>query len=209
MLMPSVSRIVLVATLACGAAVVSAQQMPNPYGPPVTLEAAKKIAAPALAEARKNGWTMAVAIVDPAGDLVYFERMDNTQLGSINTAINKARSAARFKRPTKVFQDMVASGGEGLRALGLEGASRRLEQRDLLGALRPRCHRRRCRHARRPDQLQLRFFRPGARRSTMDDRRWTMDDGRWTNSKAFGHTATFRARDTQSTPACICLPRAR
>ena len=122
MSMPSLSRFFLIATLACGAAAVSAQQMPNPYGPPVTLEAAKKIAAPALAEARKNGWTMAVAIVDPAGDLVYFERMDNTQLGSINTAINKARSAARFKRPTKVFQDMVASGGEGLRALGLEGA---------------------------------------------------------------------------------------
>ena len=56
------------------------------------------------------------------GDLVYFERMDNTQLGSVNTAILKARSSARFKRPTKSFQDMVASGGEGLRALGLDGA---------------------------------------------------------------------------------------
>ena len=116
------SRFLATLVLACGAAAVSAQQMPNPYGPPVTLEAAKKIAVPALAEARKNGWTMAVAIVDPAGDLVYFERMDHTQLGSVSTAISKARSATRFKRPTKVFQDMVASGGEGLRALGLEGA---------------------------------------------------------------------------------------
>jgi uncharacterized protein GlcG (DUF336 family) len=97
-------------------------QMSNPYGPPITLESARKIAQPAIAEARKNGWTMAVAIVDPAGDLVYFERMDNTQLGSVNTAIAKARSATRFKRPTKAFQDMVASGGEGLRALGLDGA---------------------------------------------------------------------------------------
>jgi glc operon protein GlcG len=122
MMSPRVFRVFLAVALACGTAAVSAQQLPNPYGPAITLDAAKKIAAPALAEARKNGWTMAVAIVDPAGDLVYFERMDNTQLGSINTAIAKARSSARFKRPTKVFQDMVASGGEGLRALGLEGA---------------------------------------------------------------------------------------
>ncbi|MCM3879983.1 MAG: heme-binding protein [Vicinamibacterales bacterium] len=125
--MKSLSRIVVLMLAGCG--VVFAQQKPvptgqmsNPYGPPVTLEAARKIAQPAIAEARKNGWTMAVAIVDPAGDLVYFERMDNTQLGSVNTAIAKARSAARFKRPTKAFQDMVASGGEGLRALGLDGA---------------------------------------------------------------------------------------
>jgi uncharacterized protein GlcG (DUF336 family) len=118
----SLSRLLTILVFACCAAAASAQQMSNPYGPPVTLEAAKKIAVPALAEARKNGWTMAVAIVDPAGDLVYFERMDNTQLGSVNTAILKARSAARFKRPTKSFQDMVAAGGEGLRALGLDGA---------------------------------------------------------------------------------------
>jgi glc operon protein GlcG len=116
------SGFLTVLAFACCATVASAQQMSNPYGAPVTLDAAKKIAAPALAEARKNNWTMAVAIVDTAGDLVYFERMDNTQLGSINTAILKARSAVRFKRPTRVFQDMVASGGEGLRALGLEGA---------------------------------------------------------------------------------------
>jgi glc operon protein GlcG len=129
MSLQSASRVFLVLTLACCAAVVSAQQKPvptgqmsNPYGPPILLEAAKKVAQPAIAEARKNNWTMAVAIVDPAGDLVYFERMDNTQLGSVNTAINKARSAARFKRPTKAFQDMVAAGGEGLRALGLDGA---------------------------------------------------------------------------------------
>jgi uncharacterized protein GlcG (DUF336 family) len=115
------SPLVLVLALACGAA-LSAQQMTNPYGAPISLETAKKIAPAALAEARKNGWTMAVAVVDPAGDLVYFERMDNTQLGSVNIAIAKARSSARFKRPTKVFEDMIASGGNGLRALGLEGA---------------------------------------------------------------------------------------
>jgi glc operon protein GlcG len=99
-----------------------AQQLPNPYGLSVTLDAAKKIALPALAEARKNSWTMAVAIVDGSGDLVYFEKMDNTQLGSVEMAIAKARSAARFKRPTKAFQDQLAAGGDGLRTLGLIGA---------------------------------------------------------------------------------------
>jgi uncharacterized protein GlcG (DUF336 family) len=65
---------------------------------------------------------MAVAIVDTAGNLVYFEKMDGTQTGSVKVAIEKARSAALFKRPTKVFQDALAAGGEGLRILRLEGA---------------------------------------------------------------------------------------
>ena len=97
-------------------------QMPNPYGTPISVAQAKKIAAPAIAEAVKNHWTIAVAIVDPAGNLVYYEKMDNTQLGSANVAIDKARSAARFKRPTKEFQDAVAGGGAGMRILALEGA---------------------------------------------------------------------------------------
>ena len=78
--------------------------------------------APALAEARKNSWTMAVAIVDTGGTLVYFEKLDNTQSGSAQVAINKARSAAQFKRPTKAFQDALAAGGEGLRILRIDGA---------------------------------------------------------------------------------------
>ena len=85
-------------------------------------EQAKPIAAAAIAEARKNQWTMAIAIVDIAGDLVYFERMDHTQVGSVDIAQAKARSAARFKRPTKAFQDALAAGGEGWRILSLEGA---------------------------------------------------------------------------------------
>jgi uncharacterized protein GlcG (DUF336 family) len=92
------------------------------YGTPITADAAKTVAAPALAEARRNQWSMAIAIVDIAGDLVYFERMDDTQVGSVNVAIDKARSAARFKRPTKAFQDALAAGGEGLRILALQGA---------------------------------------------------------------------------------------
>ena len=92
------------------------------YGTSINIETAKKAAAPALAEARKNQWSMAVAIVDTAGDLVYFEKMDDTQVGSVDVAIAKARSAARFKRPTKAFQDALAAGGEGLRILALNGA---------------------------------------------------------------------------------------
>jgi glc operon protein GlcG len=97
-------------------------QAPNPYGLPVSVENAKKAAAAAIAEARKNNWNMAVAVVDPGGTLVYYEKMDNTQLGSADVAIEKARTAAKFKRPSKVFQDLVAGGGAGLRILRLPGA---------------------------------------------------------------------------------------
>jgi uncharacterized protein GlcG (DUF336 family) len=65
---------------------------------------------------------MAIAIVDISGDLVYFERMDHTQVGSVDVAIAKARASARFKRPTKAFQDALAAGGEGWRILSLDGA---------------------------------------------------------------------------------------
>ena len=64
---------------------------------------------------------MAVAIADPSGMLVYFEKMDHTQNGSIAVAIGKARTSALFKRPTKAFQDNIAAGGEGLRTLAVEG----------------------------------------------------------------------------------------
>ncbi len=106
-----------------GMAIAQAQtQAPMPYGANVSLENAKKVAAPALAEAEKNHWNMAVAIVDTSGNLVYYEKMDNTQLGSANVAIDKARSAALYKRPTKAFQDALAAGGDGLRVLKLRDA---------------------------------------------------------------------------------------
>ena len=101
---------------------VALAQGPPSYGEAITLENAKKAAAPATAEARKNAWMMAVAIVDPGGNLVYFEKMDGTQIGSVTVAIDKARSAALFKRPTKAFQDTLAAGGEGLRILKIQGA---------------------------------------------------------------------------------------
>jgi glc operon protein GlcG len=115
-------KLAIAAAVAVGALGNAPAQMPNPYGAPISLENAKKAAAPALAEAAKNNWNMAVAIVDPSGNLVYYEKMDNTQLGSANVAIDKARSAALFKRPTKALQDALAAGGDGLRILRIQGA---------------------------------------------------------------------------------------
>ena len=96
--------------------------MPNPYGPPISLAQAKKAAAPAVDEARRDNLSIAVAVVDSAGALVYYEKMDNAMFGSARVAIDKARSAAAFKRPTKVFEDILASGAIGLRILRLPGA---------------------------------------------------------------------------------------
>jgi glc operon protein GlcG len=120
------AKLLLILTVLCCVTSALAQQTPSfyltPYGAPVSVETARKAATAAVAEARKNNWYMAVAVVDPSGDLVYYEKMDNTQLGSAKVAVNKARSAALFKRPTKLFQDAVAGGGVGLRVLSLEGA---------------------------------------------------------------------------------------
>src|SRR5262245_54351730 len=92
------------------------------YGPPITIKQAKKIAEAAPAPAYANDWTMVIAIVDPGGYLTYLEKMDDTQVGSVAIAISKARSAAIFKRPTKMFQDRLARGGDGLLVLRLKDA---------------------------------------------------------------------------------------
>lgn len=113
----AIAKVILLCATSAGA-----QMLPNPYGSPISVEAAKKAAELSLTEARKNNWKMAVAVVDPAGVLIYYEKMDNTQLGSADAAIDKARSAALYKRPTKAFQDALAAGGAGLRVLGLRGA---------------------------------------------------------------------------------------
>jgi glc operon protein GlcG len=115
-----VKSLFLVMSVLCAMAAVA--QAPAPYGIPVSLENAKKASAAAIAEARKNNWSMAIAIVDPSGTLVYYEKMDNTQVGSAQFSIKKAKSAALFKRPTKVFQDRLASGNAGLAVLAVEGA---------------------------------------------------------------------------------------
>ena len=97
-------------------------QVPQ-YGTEINLEQARKAIAAGQEEARKNNWPVAIAIVDNHGFLVAFEKMDNTQSASVQVAIDKAASSAMYRRPTKAFQDAVAGGGAGLRALNLRGAS--------------------------------------------------------------------------------------
>jgi uncharacterized protein GlcG (DUF336 family) len=84
----------------------------------VGLAAAKKMIAAAEAEATKNGWTMVVAVLDDGENLVAMERMDGTQLGSIEVAQDKARTALQFKRPTVAFQDRVNKGEPNMLSLG-------------------------------------------------------------------------------------------
>jgi glc operon protein GlcG len=86
----------------------------------LTLEVAKQVSAAAEAEAIKNNWTVAIAVVDEGGHLVHLAKIDNTQYGSIDVAIQKAQTAAAFKRPTKVFEDAIAAGRNAL--IGLKGA---------------------------------------------------------------------------------------
>jgi glc operon protein GlcG len=76
----------------------------------ITLDGAKAILAAAEAEAMKNKWTVAIAVVDESGNLIAFHKIDDTQVGSVDIAIGKARTAARMKRPTKALEDAVAGG---------------------------------------------------------------------------------------------------
>lgn len=86
----------------------------------LTLDDAKEIATAAEAEAKRNNWPVVIAIVDEGGHLLYFMRLDNTQYGSIEVAIQKARSAIAFRRPTKVLEEQVSQGH--VRYLSLPGA---------------------------------------------------------------------------------------
>ena len=102
------------------ALVAVAQQRP-PYGTAINLETAKKIAAAAVAEAKKNSWNVAIAIVDNHGLLVYYEMLDDTQTASANIALEKARTSATYRRPTKELEDGIAGGRVAI--LGLPGAT--------------------------------------------------------------------------------------
>jgi glc operon protein GlcG len=99
-----------------------AQQPPTPYGAPMTLDAAKKAMAAAEAEAEKNKWPVAIAILDTTGSLLMLHKLESTQTASVEIAIGKARTALDFRRPTKALQDTVAGGGAGLRLLSVRGA---------------------------------------------------------------------------------------
>lgn len=87
------------------------------YGPDITVDVAKKVASGTIAECQKNNWRMAVAIVDTHGSMVYFERIDDTQIASLKIAIKKATAAATFRRPTRAFADAVAKGGPAIMTL--------------------------------------------------------------------------------------------
>ena len=84
---------------------------PPPYGEPINLETAKKVAAAAIMETTKRNWNaFCVSVVNPSGDLVYFEKQDNCQYASIGISQHKARTAARYRRPTLVFETLIGKG---------------------------------------------------------------------------------------------------
>jgi glc operon protein GlcG len=83
---------------------------PIPHGVPIPLERAKQVAAAAEAQAREHGWPMAIAIAEPTGALVYFVKMDNVQYASIDLAVIKAKTAAIYRRPTKMFTEALGNG---------------------------------------------------------------------------------------------------
>jgi glc operon protein GlcG len=91
------------------------------YGAPISLENAKKIIAAGQAEAKKNNWNMVISVIDTGGNLVALERMDGTQLGSIQVSQDKAHTALFFKRPSKAFQDLLGQGGDNIRYLAMNG----------------------------------------------------------------------------------------
>lgn len=100
----------------------SAQENKRTYGPQINIATAKKIAAGAVAFAKSKGWNVAIAIVDNHGFLVYYERLDDTQTASVAIAIDKATTAAMFRRPSRVFENVVGKKGR-VAALSLRGVT--------------------------------------------------------------------------------------
>jgi glc operon protein GlcG len=131
--------------LAAGAQAQTPTPTPTPapdYGTPINNEQARDAAAAALAEAKKNNWRMAVAVVDPGGHLVYFERLDGTQNASVPLAEGKARTSALYRRPSKVFADQFAAGNTGFmsfpnaaRPIASEGGVPIVVNGKLIGAI--------------------------------------------------------------------------
>ena len=99
----------------------TAPPTPPPYGESINLDQSMKIVEAAIAEAKKNNWFMAITVVGPAGDLVYFAKMDNTQYASVTISQHKARVAATFRRPTKAFEENLGKGFEFIYQLTLDG----------------------------------------------------------------------------------------
>ena len=108
-----VAAMALAVTAVCG----PLQAEPLPTKPSLTLDVAKNIAAAAEKHARENKWDVCIAIVDDGGHLVYFQRMDNVQTGSVLVSQEKAKTACAFKRPSKVFEQGIIEGRTALVAL--------------------------------------------------------------------------------------------
>jgi len=122
-------------------AALAQQAATPPYGPPITLDDAKRAMAAAELEAAKNSWQVAITILDSGGNPVMFHKADNTQLASIGASEGKARTALTFKRPSKALDDAIAAGGAGLRLLAvkditpLEGGIPILIDGKIIGAI--------------------------------------------------------------------------
>jgi uncharacterized protein GlcG (DUF336 family) len=112
---------ILTLALSAAAPSIRAQTTDMAYGPSVSLDDAKRIVKAAEAEAVKNNWKVVIAVVDTGGHLVLFQRMDGSQLGSIEIAQGKAYTAVAFRRPSKAFQEALGAGGEALRSLKTPG----------------------------------------------------------------------------------------
>jgi len=87
------------------------------YGPPISLASARRVMAAAETEADANGWRMVIAIVDSGGNLVMLHRQDQSNLGAVEIAPRKAAAAVNFRRPTRVFEELLVAGGAGIRML--------------------------------------------------------------------------------------------
>ena len=113
------SLITLMLAIALGA---QAADAPPTYGPAIGLVDARQCVVAAQAYATKHQWLMVMTVVDSGGHVVLTERMDNAQYGSVKPALDKARTATAFRRPSKVFEDLIAQGGAGLRIMRLAEA---------------------------------------------------------------------------------------
>ena len=119
--------------------VALAQQMPNPYGPNISLATAKKVAAAAAAEAMNIKINVVITIVDTGGNLLYLERFDVVQYGSIDVALHKAKCSVAFKRSTKAFEDTIGSGKTAYLTLdgisAIEGGVPIIQDGKIIGAI--------------------------------------------------------------------------
>jgi len=115
-------------------------QEPIPYGVPINLDTALKVIAAAEAEAKKQNWPVAITVVDGAGFLVAFHRLDNTQLGSVEISLEKAKTSALFRRATRTYEDTLALGGANIKvlrspALPIEGGLPLIRDGKIIGAI--------------------------------------------------------------------------